>query len=220
MNFYTPFVEGVLFSLFLVVAVGHLFFYMLALAIEKGVWHAISYVLGIVVSDMVLVTFAYFGLNTFVDRVKIWWGIRDSTIQFLYNLFASFGILIILIFGLRFLLRPYNPKSKDIDVSNKGYIGHWLKGFFMNMSNPFAILIWINILQIVSVRHPGYTGTHYFQFFTAFFLSFTTIEFTKVFFAHKLSEFLTGSLQLKLNRFIGVIFVFVSICFGFKFFMS
>lgn len=133
-------VIGFSMSLFLI---GPSFFALIQTSIKNGFRSAVAMAAGISASDVALVLGAYFGLERFIEspRNKIYEG--------------AIGSIILLIFGLVTLFQKHEDekdaaKAYEAVSQVKRLPLMFVKGFFLNLLNPFVLLVWVTWLATVS----------------------------------------------------------------------
>jgi len=196
-----PYIFGAFYSLIFVFAVGPAFFYLISLGITKGFKCAAVFALGVILSDIIITFILYIAtLNNSGDVFQS---------DLFHELFSILGGLIIAYFGVKFLT------VREISISNekpvdKSYLGYSMTGLFMNLFNPFSFIAWLFILDRIKDIHSSYSKNDYIQLFAGLFIFLTVVELTKAYFANKISNFITPSRLLIMNKILGGIFIFLA----------
>ena len=185
------------------VMVGPVFFVLLETSITKGVRAALALDLGVFISDIVYILFAFI----FASQLK--------------NLTAGDGknnLILAIIGGILFIgygiysffkKAQFNLEESSSDAQNNkmDYVVLAIKGFVLNFANPAVIFYWIGIIA------KGYStvdieGSHFqiFAFVLIVLLTYFGIDVLKIFGAKKLRPLVTESLLVALNRLIGLVF--------------
>ena len=133
-------VSGVMLGLVLSLLVGPVFFLLIDTSIKKGFKRGVYLSLGVLLSDMFYIAITYFSSVAagVVNNYK--WEIGWA------------GGLLLMVFGIVTMLKKPNIKSADLDLSDNGSSG-WvevLKGFLMNLLNPFVLIFWLGVSGSVS----------------------------------------------------------------------
>lgn len=194
-----PYLEGVFYSLFFLLALGPSFFYLISLAINKGLRPAIFFAVGIIFSDVIITSAVYFGLGKQFEE------------PWFQQLFSVLGGVLITFFGVKFILSKEVKVDSNRTVKNRSLLGNALKGFLMNVLNPFAFIVWITLMAKLKLEHQDYGDSEFFQFFLSFFIVLSSVEFGKAIMAHKIRVFLTQEVVLVINKILGLIFVCVGV---------
>jgi len=187
------FVEGFLMGLGTIIFMGPVFFTLLQVTLQRGVKDGLSVALGIISSDILIVTLFYIG---FIDYF------RQSNVQFW---FAVIGSLILLSLGLKFLLKPNTSYSESTDSSLKKNSNAYMKGFVVNFVNPFVFVIWVSIMALAKGRFSSETDVGIFLF--AMLLGIFSTDVLKVLLAHKLRTILKPALMRKFFYIIGLVLI-------------
>lgn len=123
--------------------IGPSFFALIQTSIKNGFRSAVAMALGISLSDIILVLCAYLGAERFLANPR-------------YKIYEGFiGSAVLLGFGIVTLFQ----KHEDEKDAAKGYAAvssvkqlpiMMVKGFFLNLLNPFVLLLWVGYLASVS----------------------------------------------------------------------
>lgn len=195
----SPYLEGVFYSLFFLLALGPAFFYLLSLAINQGLKPALFFASGVIFSDIVITSAVYFGLGKWFEQ------------RMFQEVFSVLGGLLIVFFGIKFILIKEAKIDSGEPVKGTTLVGNCIKGFLMNILNPFAFLVWITLMAKLKLEHKDYGDAQFFKFFLSFFMVLIIVEFGKAVMAHKIRPFLTQRVILVINKILGLIFVAVGI---------
>lgn len=127
--------SGILLGLTLSILTGPILFTLVQTSIEEGFRAGMTVASGIWVSDILFVTFAYFGV-TYITEITHWEG---------FNLgMGIVGGLILIGIGLSLaLIKP--PAVGDLEkfgIRYSSYFKLWTTGFILNTANPFTFVFW------------------------------------------------------------------------------
>jgi hypothetical protein len=185
------------------VMVGPVFFILLETSITKGVRAALALDLGVFISDIVYILFAFI----FASQLKsLTSGDGKNNL-----ILAVIGGILFIGYGIySFFKKPqFNLEVSSADVQNNkmDYVVLAIKGFVLNFANPAVIFYWIGILA------KGYSlvdneESHFqiFAFVCIVLLTYFGIDVLKILGAKKLRPLVTESLLVALNRLIGLVF--------------
>ncbi len=197
-----PIVQGIGFGLVLAVLLGPVFFALIQTSITKGFTAGAYMAVGIVLSDATCILISYFGLLQFIQQ--------PGTLRII----GIFGGVFMLGYGTFLMLNkrvvahsPENPIEKNMRL--KG--GSLLKGFVLNILNPFAIIYWLGVSSLVSAI-PDFGRADKGLFFAGTLGTVLVTDLLKSYGAKKLRRFVTRTVILWLNRISG----FVLMVFGLK----
>ena len=197
-----PFLDGLKYGLFLMLLIGPSFFYMIGVGIREGFFKAFGFALGIMASDLALIFLIYFGLSRFFET--------DWFNQF-FSLTA--GVVLIII-GIQYLMMSGKEAQFSTSKSglHKSFYAYILKGIAINMINPFTIMLWIGVLGNVSLRE-GYEGADFYMFAGGLVLTILLMDTLKAYAANGLSRVLNERNMRRLDKFLGVAFLILSVRF-------
>jgi threonine/homoserine/homoserine lactone efflux protein len=144
--------QGIKIGLILCFMIGPVFFALLQTAVEEGFRAAAMVGAGIWTSDLAYILLVYFGL-TFVKQYT-----ESGQIEVAIGVV---GTLLFIIFGLVALLTP--PKNlllpdDQLYQRSSSYFSLYLKGFLLNVFNPFTIFLWIGIMSTILIDQELSSG--------------------------------------------------------------
>lgn len=191
--------EGIALGLFLALFIGPSFFYLIQVGITKGFKSAAFFALGIALSDLALLILILKGLQTVLD--KYWF----------QALFSGIAGTLILYLGIQSLIKQ-QPKLAENSIQNTSQhaFGYLLKGILINGTNPFTFMVWVGVIGTVSIRNV-YDGPDYTIFISSLLCTILAADLLKACLAKLLSVWLTATWLHKINRFIGVVFIVLSL---------
>lgn len=189
------------------VMVGPVFFILLETSITKGVRASLYLDLGVFISDVIYILFAFI----FAAQIK---GFTNDASNNNFILGIIGGVLFVG-YGIYTLFskskNEVSPKSKTITSKNADSLVLGIKGFMLNFANPAVLFYWIGIIaqgnQITDKDHPG----QLILFVSLVLFTYFAMDVLKILGAKKLSPLVTGALLLALNRLIGIIFTVIGV---------
>lgn len=185
------------------VMVGPVFFILLETSITKGTRAALLLDLGVFVSDIIYILFAFI----FASQIK---NFTDNAAN--NNMLLSvIGGALFLGYGLYSLLKKpaltLQGNNKRSEVGNNNDVVLIMKGFMLNFVNPAVLFYWIGIIaQGNQVVDKG-SKSQLFIFVIIVLLTYFGIDVLKILGAKVLRPFVTESLLKALNNFIGIVFI-------------
>lgn len=182
--------KGFIAGLSLVIFLGPGFFTLLKASLHHGFRHGIAVATGIFLSDVLCVALCLLGLTDFIQDPK-------------YKSFIGlFGIVMLTALGLRYLFKapPAPAQVKDLPPA---YLPTVVKGFLVNLLNPFLLVVWLGILSIATSETDTFRQTLVFMIAALTGVLFTDI--LKALFAHRIKRLLHPELLRWSYRVIGVI---------------
>ncbi|MBS4013514.1 MAG: LysE family translocator [Bacteroidetes bacterium] len=193
--------EGVGAGILLAFLIGPSFFALIQTSIYRGFNSGIQLALGIVLSDITLIGLSYLGALQILsnDKHKYVVGIA--------------GGVVLIIFGIITFLRKYKiPTSSKIEIrvkTDKAF-KYILKGFFINILNPFLIIFWLAVITGISAKYQIHSKETIIFFVGVIVTVFLTDAF-KCFIAHKIKKYLNLKVIILINRIVGVLLIIFGI---------
>ena len=189
--------EGIIlgFTLAFVFGFGPAFFALIQTAIHRGFWSGILLAFGIFLNDLVIVVL---GLLGSVNVIK---GSEN------YQLMGIIGGAVLIVFGIVTYSRKKTSKSSDANGNGNPHgLIFIVKGFLLNLLNPFVWIFWLTV--IVSATATYKANTNSLMLFFGGTLGVVLItDILKVFTATKLTTFLTDKFLNRINKIAGVALV-------------
>ncbi len=195
-----PFLQGILFGLMIAISLGPAFFSLLQTSVSYGFKAGLFMAVGITVSDISLILLSYMGISKLINN-------PDNQL-----VVGIIGGLILLIFGLVTITRkPVNNMNNDqqnnaeVPVA-KTYnpVTFCIKGFFLNIANPFLIIFWMGIMSYVSANYGLETRT-VITFFSGTLITVFGTDLIKSFVGNKIKNYLNDKVLTWFNRIVGII---------------
>jgi threonine/homoserine/homoserine lactone efflux protein len=117
------------------------------------------------------------------------------------------GGIILIVFGLLTFFKKYKVSTKrgievKLTVTGGGRTRYLLKGFFMNILNPFLLIFWLGVMSFVSARFGAGTKEVVVFFTSAISMVFLT-DTVKCLIASKIGRYLNISVLIWVNRIVG-----------------
>lgn len=198
-------VKGMITGFVLSIMVGPVFFLLLETSIRKGVRAAIAFDLGVMLSDIIYIIIA---LIFYTEVSKLTSGEYADIISIV-------GGIVLIVFGLFTLLKKPKENKNETDkevnhLPSKDLIIIGLKGFILNFANPAVIFYWITVIAFGAdgKKATGNSISESTYWYIAIILfTFFSIDLLKIIGAKKLRPFITETVLIGLNRFIGIIII-------------
>ena len=190
-----PFLNGLLFGLIFLIALGPAFFALIQTSIQQGFRKAVLMAVGISISDSLYVMAILFGLVKFMetDGFRLWMGVFGTIMLLAYSVYSWFK----------------SPEIKEVEISNDVSIVRYLvKGFVLNGLNPFIIVSWATWIGTIALNFE-YEFAEQVQFFVGMLAAILSSDILKAFIADKLKNRITKRFLQLMNRLVAiVIFLF------------
>ncbi len=189
-----PFVEGAILGLTISVLFGPALFALLQTSIHRGFRSGALLAIGIFISDVTLVFLCFVGALQILNNEynKLFFGIVSG--------FLLIG------FGIATYTRKIQIENDANGMEKKkpGWLTYILKGYFMNIANPFAWIFWMGVTVGVTSNYGEKTHDA-MLFFAGVLFTIVTTDILKVYVAKKLKRFLKPENISKINKFVGVL---------------
>ncbi len=195
-------VEGVVLGITLAILTGPAFFALLQTSIRNGFRSGIAFAIGVFISDATLILLSFIGaLNLF----------NDPKNNFVIGII---GGTILMVFGIFNIFQKHPLDLKDTESDMEKLLPKKattlptvaLKGFAINLINPFVILFWIGVVSVETTRYK-FSQLDIIALFSATLLTVLGTDILKAMAAQKITSFLSPNILLWVNRIAGVILV-------------
>jgi len=167
--------------------IGPSLFALIQTSIKNGFRSAAIMAVGISFSDIILVLLAYLGAAQFMDnpKVKLYEGIGGSAVLFIFGIYELFQ-------------KHEEEKEAKIGIAAVANINRrlplmFIKGFFLNLLNPFVLFTWILYVSTVSSRYN--TKEEILSFFAGTLGVILLLDMLKSLAANRLKKILTYKLM-------------------------
>jgi threonine/homoserine/homoserine lactone efflux protein len=145
------FVEGVKIGLIVCFMLGPMFFALLQASIEHGFRAGATLGLGLWTSDLIYIVVAYWGL-AYVERL-----VADVHLTAIVGLIG--GVLLIIFGAVALWVKPNLQRALQQDRQGvTAYWSYWIKGFLLNIFNPFTFFFWLGIMSTVLTQEQLDSG--------------------------------------------------------------
>ena len=195
------FFEGLLLGLPIVLISFTTMFAILQTSVNKGFYSGMQFAIGISLSDILLMSFCYFGLTQFI---------QDRKVQIIIGFV---GTVFILLYGIYILRKkeinpPPTRKEIKLKINWMGVFSEIGKGFVLNFMNP---LLWIMWITIISSGTTGKTKLEAIFLILGIAVIIFSADMFKAFFANRLTNFLSPRVLFIVNKVAGVVLIICAI---------
>lgn len=193
--------EGIGLGITLAILTGPAFFALLQTSIRNGYKSGIAFAIGVFISDTTLILLSYLGaLQLFNDpKNNFFIGIIGGTILIMFGVFNIFQKHPLDMQSGEGEVEKLLPKKTTLPIAA-------LKGFAINLINPFVIIFWIGVVSVESTRYK-FSQLDIISLFTATLLTVLGTDILKAMGAQKITSFLNPNILLWINRIAGVILI-------------
>jgi len=189
-----PFLQGLLLGFTLSVLLGPALFTLLQTSIHRGLKSGLFLAGGIFLSDLSVVYLTFLGaLQLFNEKNN-------------YLIAGIIGGSILIGFGMFTFNRKIHidENNNGVEVKVPGPITYILKGYFLNIMNPFVWFFWISAMVTVSVNY-GDEKHDVIIFFAGTLFAILSSDIFKVFLANKLKQYLKPKILIRVNHIVGIL---------------
>lgn len=196
----SPFVQGVILGFTLSVLLGPALFTLIQTSIHRGLKSGIFLAGGIFLSDLSVVYLTYLGALQLINE-------KNN-----YFIAGIIGGLILIGFGIYTFLRKVHIDENNnlIKIKVPGPLTYILKGYFLNIMNPFVWFFWISAMVGVSANY-GDDKHGVAVFFAGTLATILSTDIFKVFLANKLKQYMKPGMLIRVNHIVGILLVFFGI---------
>jgi threonine/homoserine/homoserine lactone efflux protein len=189
-----PFLQGLLLGFTLSVLLGPALFTLLQTSIHRGLKSGLFLAGGIFLSDLSVVYLAFLGALQLINQ-------KNN-----YLIAGIIGGLILIGFGMYTFYRKVHidENNNGVEVKVPGPITYILKGYFLNIMNPFVWFFWISAMVGVSANY-GDDKHGVIIFFTGTLFAILSSDVFKVFLANKLKQYLKPRMLIRVNHIVGIL---------------
>ena len=193
-----PIINGLIFGLIFIFALGPAFFALIQTSIQQGLKKAVFLAVGISVSDIIYVVIVLFGMTKALetDDFKFWIGI--------------FGVIMLGAYGLYSWFKTPRVESEETIMNNSNHTKQFAKGFLLNGLNPFIIVSWTTWASAIAINFD-YGFYQQLQFFGGMLITILSMDIGKAFIAHRLKHLITVKFVRNMNRTVATILILFTI---------
>ncbi|MEK7072421.1 MAG: LysE family transporter [Patescibacteria group bacterium] len=194
-NSFKIFTNGLTTGLFLQLAIGPVFFFIINLALQKTIYDGLIAVLAVTLVDYFYITLSVVGIGKVLENKKT------------KNVFGIVSSIVLIIFGIVILKGVLGGGlSTVVEIDSKNLISSFMSAFILTISNPMTILFFTGIFTAKVVEY-NYTKKNLYIFgfsvglATMIFMGISVILFSL------LKETIPTTLIQILNVIVGVVLI-------------
>lgn len=202
-----PIIEGILLGLTLAIMLGPAFFTLIQTSIHRGLASGLLLAGGVFLSDLALVLFCYLGATQIIYEGK------NSLI------FGIIGGIILIIFGIVTFKRKLHTEGQDLHLKKPGPLTFILKGFFLNIANPFVWIFWMGVV-VGMTSNLGVNSNEVYVFFGSLLFTTLATDFLKCFVSNKIKQYLNPKILSTVNHIVGILLVVFGIALIIRVFLN
>ncbi len=188
--------QGILLGLVIAFSFGPAFFALINTGIKYGYKSGAALATGIVISDFFCIVIFYLGASALISNPK--------------NQFAV-GIIggsVLIAYGLFNFIKKSKIESENnvVQISGNHYFLIAVKGFFLNLLNPFALLFWEAVVSGVGAKFE-FSLPKIVLFFSCALAAIYSTDLLKAFIGNKIKKFLTLNTITIINKISGSVLI-------------
>ncbi len=187
--------QGMLFGLALCFSLGPAFFGLIQTSLKHGYRSGIAMALGIFASDFIYLLLAFFGLSGWLmdEKYAIPVGILGGLLLIGYGIVQMMKKTVV-----------QNEDGEPIELKRPTPGSSVLKGFLMNLFNPFVIFLWIGAISLASNK-LHHDNSLIISFFVATLATVLGTDILKSLASHKIKGYLNEKVIHKVNMIAGLV---------------
>lgn len=173
---------------------GPAFFKLIHTSIQEGFKKGVILASGVFLSDLLMAIFCIIGVADFM---------KAEAFQKMYSLSA--GIVLIMM-GLKYYRHQYRAFLQSYS-SRVPATKSLIKGFVLNLVNPFTFILWFNVMASISkeyIGEPDYKILLAVNLITILLVLFL-MDVLKVFLSHLIGRKLNARIFFYINKYFGVL---------------
>lgn len=204
------FFQGIVLGLVVAISFGPAFFAIIQTGINRGFKYGVFMALGVSVSDILLIALCYLiGSSLFDDpQNKVYIGLIG-------------GIILIIFGSVAWAKKPDILKRRHIKYQGAektpSYVGYIVRGFFLNIVNPFLFFFWFGAFGIISKSaSEGHLLQSTIAFFSGTMMTVFLTDVLKSWLGGKIKKILKPRTELIINKLVGIALVIFGIVLIFR----
>lgn len=183
--------------------IGPSFFALLQTSLERGFRAAFWFANGVFVSDAFLVAVSFLGAS----RLFV-----NPSAGKVIGVVGGIFLVLIGIYNFRKKVNLGEERQTSLDAGSGSPGMRFLKGFFMNMTNPGTWIFWFVTVGTVSAKYVNAATGKVIVFRVLLFFLVTlgtvfSMDILKAFVAHKIKKFINARTVRIVNKVVGVLLV-------------
>lgn len=177
---------------------GPAFFKLIHTSIQDGFKKGVMLASGVFLSDLLVAILCILGVADFM---------QNPDFQKIYNLCAA---VVLFLMGIKCFRHQYKAflQSYSARVPSSKSV---LKGFWLNLVNPFTFILWFNVLGSISSKYAGVVNYKLLlsvNLITILIVLFL-MDVLKVFLSHLIGKKLNARIFFTINKYFGVLLMII-----------
>lgn len=188
-----PLIKGIISGVTISLMIGPIFLALADITITKGWRCGLSYIVGILVSDLLLIYL--------VETI-----FHSLSFESLQTPIGLVGGALLILFGVVTFVAEVKLKAPDV-TTVKTLAEAFLKGVTINVFNPFVTVWWVTMYSTIAINY--HTSFDKVLFYGGILAMVFVFDLLKMRFAYYLKQHLNSSTLVKVKKIVGVcLFIF------------
>lgn len=192
-----PLLKGILTAFIMTLGIGPGMLINFHTSLRRGLLAGIAVVAGLYTSDFIFITINYFGVFHLVKSFP-----HQRTAGIVCG--AIIGVL-----GIGMVMKKPAPILAGSDpavlVADTGsLIKGYIKGFVVNMTNPFVFVFWMTLMGIATINF-GFRTYPFHVYFATVFVTALLLDLTKSYFFSRMKTGIRATVMARINRGTGAV---------------
>lgn len=192
--------KGIALGLVIAIMIGPVFFFIINTSIKKGFSSAALASCGVMLSDALFITLAYFGSSVLLYLNK-----HQHTASLA-------GGIVIALYGLILIVREARVSARSLELPEEKSkpVIYVLKGFLLNSINPSVLLFWMVVAGTIPVKEE-FSHVQTITFYACTLITILSTDFLKAWSATRLRNIVTAKFLIWMNRIAGSVLIIYGI---------
>ena len=195
----SAFIFGIILGLTITISIGPGFMALFQTSLVRGPGTGVILASGMLLSDITLISISYFGLAGLILEG-----------DFKYMALIA-GLILIIMGGFSLLRRSAISSENDkIQGFQSNRLMILIKGYLLNIANPFSFIFWIGIVGIAG-KNWGLHSQNVLLFFAGVLSTAYSTDLVKCYISGLLRKVLVSGAILWMNRLMGVVLICIGV---------
>jgi threonine/homoserine/homoserine lactone efflux protein len=188
--------EGILLGIFVAFSIGPSFFALINTGIHHGFKSGAAVAFGILFSDLffvlITVSLIHFGMADLISNPK-------------HQAFMGvIGGIVLIVYGVVHFIQKEakNQAETEIEIKSPKVFALIVKGFFLNLFNPFVWIFWMATSTAISSKYEFHISRIIVFYISTLSVVIST-DLLKTFVGHKIKKWLNATVLLRIRHITG-----------------
>jgi threonine/homoserine/homoserine lactone efflux protein len=135
------FKNGLLTGLFLQLAIGPIFFFIINLALQRTIFDGLIAAVAVTVVDYLYITLSIFGLGKILEKKKF---------EKIFGIISSIVLIIVGVVIIRAIIS--SGLTTNVSINSTNLLSSFLSVFFLTLSNPMTIVFFTSVFTAKAIE--------------------------------------------------------------------